>query len=132
MIQVFDTAPDGLQPAPKDPRMIAAGYQVSVREVNFGAVTDRESLMLAFLSGLALTQSFGRNWDALYDVLTDPDLRPARFALLMCDYAHFRNRHPSLAAPLETTLLDAQAEATRLGRQLWLLIEEADSDPNAW
>lgn len=132
MIQVFDSAPAGLQPAPKDPRMLAAGYQVSVREVNFGTVTDRESLMLAFLGGLALTQSFGRNWDALYDVLTDPETRPARFALLLCGYARFRSRHATLATPLEATLIDAQAEATRLGRQLWLLIEEADSDPDAW
>ncbi|UTA50032.1 barstar family protein [Deinococcus radiodurans] len=58
--------------------MLAAGHQVSVREVVLTGVRDKEALMLAFLSGLGLTHSFGRNWDALYDVLTDPNsARPA-------------------------------------------------------
>lgn len=132
MIQVFDDAPRGLQAAPKDPRMLAAGYQVKVREISFGAVDDKDSLMLAFLGGLALSQSFGRNWDALYDILSDPAQWPKRFALLLCDYEHFRRRHPNLARDLERVLLDAQTEAARQERRLWLLIEEPDSDPNAW
>lgn len=132
MIQIFDDAPAGIQAAPHDPRILAAGYQVMVREVSFGAVDDKDSLMLAFLSGLALSQSFGRNWDALHDILSDPEHWPDKLALLLCDYEHFRSRHAHLARELESVLLDAQAEAARNGRRLWLLVEEPDSDPNAW
>ncbi|GHF32225.1 RNAse (barnase) inhibitor barstar [Deinococcus metalli] len=132
MIQIFDEAPAGLQPAPHDPRVIAAGYQVTVREVDFGAVDDKDSVMLAFLAGLGLAQSFGRNWDALYDVLSDPGVWPPKLAILLCDYGHFRSRHARLSSDLDRVLLDAQAEAARQDRNLWLLIEEPDSDPNAW
>ncbi|WP_309572963.1 barstar family protein [Deinococcus sp.] len=132
MMQIFDDVPAGLQAAPHDPRIIAAGYQVMVREVSFGAVDNKDSLMLAFLSGLALTEAFGNNWDALYDMLTDPEQWSGKFALLLCDYRSFRSRHPRLSAELERVLLDAQAEATRQERRLWLLIEEADSDPDGW
>ncbi|ABF45355.1 Barstar-like nuclease inhibitor [Deinococcus geothermalis DSM 11300] len=132
MINVFNEAPQGIQPAPHDPRIVAAGYQVAVREVDFSHVRDKESLMMAFLRGLALTESFGRNWDALYDVLTDPDARPARFALVLCDYEHFRKHHKHLAAELERVLLDAQRDAATRGRFLWLLAEEPASDPRHW
>lgn len=131
-MNVFREAPQGIQTAPHDPRIVAAGYQVSVREVDLSRVRDKESLMLAFLRGLALTESFGRNWDALYDVLTDPDARPARFALVLCDYEHFRRRHRHLGAELERVLLDAQREAAAQGRSLWLLAEERESDPRHW
>lgn len=126
MIQVFDEAPQGIQHAPHEARLTAAGYSVAVREVEFTDVSGKESLMLAFLSGLGLTEHFGRNWDALFDVLTDPGQFPARLALLLCDYAPFRARHASLAADLETVLLDAQAVRTREGRSLWLLVNEPD------
>nr|WP_026332167.1 barstar family protein [Deinococcus apachensis] len=132
MMNVFREAPQGIQTAPHDPRIVAAGYLVSVREVDLSRVRDKESLMLAFLRGLALTESFGRNWDALYDVLTDPNARPARFALVLCDYEHFRKRHRQLGAELERVLLDAQREAAAQGRSLWLLAEERESDPRHW
>ncbi|GGR46198.1 nuclease inhibitor [Deinococcus seoulensis] len=131
-MQVFDEAPQGIQTAPHEPRILAAGHQVSVREINFGNVHDKSSLMLAFLNGLGLRDTFGQNWDALYDVLTDPDQRPARLALLLCGYAHFRRRHPNLTRDLEQVLLDAQTEAARTDRHLWLLSEEPDSDTRHW
>lgn len=132
MMQVFDTAPQGIQNAPHEPRILAAGHQVSVREINLGGAQDKTTLMLAFLNGLGLRSTFGQNWDALYDVLTDPDQCPARLALLLCDHAHFRRRHPHLNADLERVLLDAQAEAARTERHLWLLSEEPDSDTRHW
>lgn len=132
MMQVFDTAPQGIQNAPHEPRILAAGHQVSVREINLGGAQDKTTLMLAFLNGLGLRSTFGQNWDALYDVLTDPDQCPARLALLLCDHAHFRRRHPNLNADLERVLLDAQAEAARTDRHLWLLSEEPDSDTRHW
>lgn len=131
MINVFAEAPQGIQAAPHDPRIIAAGYQVAVREVDLSHVRDKEGLMLAFLRGLALTENFGRNWDALYDVLTDPNARPARFALVLCGYDLFRRRSRQLGAELERLLLDAQRNAAQQGRSLWLLTEEPDGDPRA-
>ncbi|CAM3175703.1 barstar family protein [Deinococcus saxicola] len=132
MIQVFDQSPEGIQKAPHDPRILAAGYQVALREVAFSDVHDKDSLMLAMLRGLALTDNFGRNWDALYDVLTDPEARPARLGLLLCDFEHFRKRHPRLSGDLERVMLDAQRDAAGQGRQLWLLAEELESDPKSW
>lgn len=132
MIQVFDQAPEGIQKAPHEPRMLAAGYQVALREVSFSDVHDKESLMLAMLRGLALTDSFGRNWDALYDVLTDSEARPAKLGLLLRDFEHFCRRHPRLAADLEGVMLDAQRGAAKEGHQLWLLSEELESDPRNW
>ncbi|BDP41383.1 nuclease inhibitor [Deinococcus aetherius] len=132
MINVFGAPPQGIQPAPHDPRIVAAGYQVAVREVDLSGVRDKDGLMLALLRGLGLSESFGRNWDALYDVLTDPGARPARFALVLCDYAHFRKRHKHLGAELEAVLLDAQRDAARQDRNLWLLAEEPDHDPRHW
>ncbi|MEF2277919.1 barstar family protein [Deinococcus sp. YIM 134068] len=132
MINVFSAPPQGIQTAPHDPRIVAAGYQVSVREIDLSNVRDKEGLMLAVLRGLALTESFGRNWDALYDVLTDPQSRPTRFAVVLCDYEHFRKRNKNLGAELEAVLLDAQRDAARQGRSLWLLAEEPASDPRAW
>lgn len=132
MINVFASAPQGIQTAPHDIRMLAAGHQVAVREVDFRAVRDKEGLMLAFLSGLGLTQTFGRNWDALYDVLTDPEQRPARLALVLRDYEHFRQRGRKLIPDLEGVLLGAQREAQERGRALWLLAEETDSDVRHW
>lgn len=132
MMQVFNEAPHGIQPAPHDIRMVAVGYQVAVREVDLSQVRDKESLMIAFLAGLGLSQSFGRNWDALYDVLTDPEQRSAKFALMLCDYAHFKKKNAKLSAELEGVLLDAQAYAAQQSRSLWLLAEEPDSDTRHW
>ncbi|AXG97832.1 barstar family protein [Deinococcus wulumuqiensis] len=131
MINVFAAEPEGLQQAPHEIRMLAAGHQVSVREVSLAGVRDKDGLMLAFLSGLGLTQTFGRNWDALYDVLTDPEQVSGRFALVLRDYDSLR-RHRHLCAELEGVLLDAQQAAREQGRRLWLLAEEPDSDTRHW
>ncbi len=132
MIQIFNEPPQGLQTAPHEPRIIAAGYQIAVREIDFGTVHDKDTLMLAFLKGLALRDTFGRNWDALYDILTDPEQFSPRYALILCDYTHFKKRHPHLARELEQVLLDAQQNASEHNRSLWLLAEEPDHDPNGW
>lgn len=130
MMNVFSQPPSGLQLAPHEPRLRAAGYQIAVREIDFSHVRDKEALMLAFLRGLALTESFGRNWDALYDVLTDrtANANPRR-ALLLTDYLHFRKTRPQLAQQLEEVLLDAQRFVTEQGGALWLLTEEDEVTP---
>ncbi len=132
MIQVFDQAPARIQTAPHDPRIIAAGYQISVREINFNGVHDKDTLMVAFSQGMCLSERFGCNWDALYDVLTDPEARPAKLALILYNYVEFKRRHGKLAKELESVLLDAQTNAAENQRQLWLLAEESVIDPKHW
>jgi len=49
-----------------------------VRNVSIPAgITDREQLFEAFAAQLDFPDYFGRNWDALYDCLTDLDWLPA-------------------------------------------------------
>lgn len=126
MINVFAVSPQGIQSAPHDVRVLAAGYQVAVREVKLGQVRDKEALMLAFLAGLGLNQAFGRNWDALYDSLTDPEQVSDRFALVLTDYHHFKRKNGRLSRELEEVLMHAQTEANQQERLLWLLADESE------
>lgn len=127
-MSIFDDPPQGIQPAPAEPRLVAAGAQVRLREVTLSAVQDKDDLMLAFANDLALNATFGRNWDALYDVLSDPDTAPPRLALVMCDYPDFERRHAKLAAELKQVLLDAQKALAGAGKALWLLSELPESE----
>ncbi|WP_161883287.1 barstar family protein [Deinococcus alpinitundrae] len=127
-MSVFDDLPQGIQPAPAEPRLVAAGAQVRLREVTLSAVQDKNDLMLAFANDLALSATFGRNWDALYDVLSDPDTAPQRLALVLCDYPDFERRHARLAAELQQVLLDAQKALAGAGKALWLLSDLPESE----
>ncbi|WP_320774836.1 barstar family protein [Streptomyces sp. CRN 30] len=49
--------------------------RITVR-VDLGGVTDKAGLMDRFARDLGLPEWFGRNWDALADVLSDPALWP--------------------------------------------------------
>lgn len=108
--------------------MVAAGAQVRLREVNLSEVSGKADLMLAFASGLTLTANFGRNWDALYDVLSDPAQVPERLALVLCGYPNFEREHPRLAAQLRNVLLDAQKALASEGKALWLLSDVPESE----
>ncbi len=127
-MSVFDDPPQGIQPAPAEPRMVAAGAQVRLREVTLSGVRDKDDLMLVFANDLALNASFGRNWDALYDVLSDPDTAPPRLALVLCDYPDFERRHAKLAAELRQVLLDAQAALAGAQKSLWLLSDLPENE----
>lgn len=127
-MSIFDDPPQGVQPAPAEPRLLAAGAQVRLREVTLSNVQDKGDLMLAFAGDLDFSFSFGRNWDALYDVLSDPDTAPPRLALVLCDYPDFERRHARLAAELRQVLLDAQQALAGAGKMLWLLSELPESE----
>ena len=127
-MSIFDDAPDGIQPAPAEPRLVAAGAQVRLREINLAHVRDKDDLMLAFTNDLPLTIGFGRNWDALYDVLSDPEIMPQRLALVLCDYPDFQRHHAKLAAELGRVLLDAQTALAGHGKALWLLWDLPESE----
>ncbi|PBC65036.1 hypothetical protein BKI49_05140 [Streptomyces sp. Tue6028] len=53
----------------------AAGWQVSVLDLT--GITDKAGFMARCVRALDLPEWFGRNWDALADVLGDPDWGPA-------------------------------------------------------
>lgn len=126
MINVFATTPSGIQPAPHDIRVLAAGYQIAVREVNLSGVRDKEALMLAFLAGLGLIQTFGRNWDALHDSLTDPEQTSDKFALMLTEYHHFKRKNSRLGKELEEVLINAQQEVAEQNRAIWILANESE------
>ncbi|MFC4455721.1 barstar family protein [Deinococcus sonorensis] len=115
-----DELPSGLQPAPAEPRLWAAGARLMFRELELQHVQDKDDLMQALGRDLTLPPHFGHNWDALYDVLSDPaTARPE--AIHLCHLEAFRTAHPKLAADLLDVLLDAQSERARSGVGLWLL-----------
>jgi len=53
----------------------AAGWQVSALDLT--GVADKAGFMEACVRALDLPEWFGRNWDALADLLGDPDWGPA-------------------------------------------------------
>ncbi|WP_028803672.1 barstar family protein [Streptomyces sp. 142MFCol3.1] len=53
----------------------AAGWQVTVLDLT--GITDKAGFMARCVRALDLPDWFGRNWDALADVLGDPDWGPA-------------------------------------------------------
>ena len=84
--------------------------------------------MLAFANDLTLNSSFGRNWDALYDVLSDPEAMPDKLALVLCDYPDFQRHHARLAAELSHVLQEAQNALAASGKALWLLWDLPESE----
>ncbi|MER6676156.1 barstar family protein [Streptomyces sp. NPDC000983] len=51
--------------------------------LDLDGVTDKAGLMDRCLRDLALPDWFGRNWDALADVLSDPQLWPGEAAVVV-------------------------------------------------
>jgi RNAse (barnase) inhibitor barstar len=120
LIHPLSEDPDGFQPMPADPVMAAAGMQASLRTLDLSAVSDRAELMQQLYVGLDLPEHFGRNWDALFDLLADPEtMRPT--AVQLVGWEHFNKHHRELAAGLKNVLLDAQMALRAAGIALWLL-----------
>ncbi len=81
-------------------------------------VSSKAELMTALAQALSLPTHFGRNWDALYDLLTDLD---SDSAVILQNQPAFAQAHSSLWEPLEGVLLDAQQFLANQGVALWLL-----------
>ena len=120
-VKLFDRVPDGIQMAPAGVRELAEHAGVELHEIELASLHSKHGLMDAFASGLELGESFGHNWDALYDVLADPEAGVARRALLLIGLEDFAVRCPELARELESVLLDAQAALAEAHQSLWLL-----------
>ncbi len=111
--------PSGFQPAPADPVMAAAGVQASLRTIDLRAATDRAALMQQLSVGLDLPSYFGRNWDALYDLLAETT-QPTAIQILGWD--HFQSHHRELAGQLKSVLIDAQDTLVAANIRLWVLV----------
>ena len=115
------SAPDGFQPSPTDPQLLAAGVQATFRTLDLSAVDGKAELMAQLSRDLSLPRHFGRNWDALYDVLSDPDSMRATVICLK-EWEGYVVRQPELAARLEGVLLDAQEALASDDIPLWVLV----------
>lgn len=111
--------PDGFQPTPADPVMAAAGVQASLRTIDLRAAVDRAALMRQLSVGLDLPSYFGRNWDALYDLLIETT-QPTAVQILGWEY--FQGHHRELAGQLKTVLIDAQDALAAADIRLWVLV----------
>ena len=115
------SAPVGLQTAPADPQLTAAGIGASLRQLDLTGVDGKAELMHQLARDLTLPAHFGRNWDALYDVLSDPQAMNATIICLK-GWTDFQARHGELAATLESVLLDAQTALAGAEIPLWVLV----------
>lgn len=124
----FEQVHPGVFIAGEDVRLEAATRHVRLWPIDLSAVQDKDQLMTAFAADLELPDWFGANFDALYDVLTDPDFVPDRAGLLLVGLDALNGRDPELGSHLLGVLLEAQAAAADLGRHLWLFEEPAAPD----
>ncbi|MDQ2675494.1 MAG: barstar family protein [Actinomycetota bacterium] len=88
------------------------GY--GVVELDGGEIADRDDLMEALANALGLPEWFGRNWDALSDVLHDPELRGEAATLVVSDATALWREHPRMAGTLVEVWLDAAPEGMQL------------------
>ncbi|WP_407571352.1 barstar family protein [Deinococcus altitudinis] len=115
------SAPVGLQTAPADPQLTAAGIGASLRQLDLSSVDGKAELMHRLARDLSLPPHFGRNWDALADLLSDPQTMKATVICLK-GWGDFQLRHGELAGSLESVLLDAQAALAEADIPLWVLV----------
>ncbi|MFE1955059.1 MULTISPECIES: barstar family protein [Streptomyces] len=68
----------------------------TVRALDLGGAADKAGLMDRIAAALALPSWFGRNWDALADVLGDHQLMPDGAAVLVVSgWRDFEARNPA-------------------------------------
>ena len=79
-------------------------------EIDLSQVHDRATLFAALAHGLGLPDYFGRNFDALADVLEDRDwIGGPGCAIRLAHAPHYRKTHPSDWHTLEDVLAEACA-----------------------
>jgi RNAse (barnase) inhibitor barstar len=85
----------------------AAG-EAHVAWIDGSEISDRDGLMDALGEALALPDWFGRNWDALRDVLRDPALRNDVTTLVIRNSTSLWRESPRIAGSLVEIWLDAE------------------------
>ena len=108
-LAVVDSA--GVQPwtGTAEPLVAAAAHaHLRLDTVNLGHAKDRTALFAELDRALKLPDHFGRNWDALADVLEDRDWLGKRGrVMVITGTAVYRGDHPTDWATLEEILAEA-------------------------
>lgn len=128
VLDVFAQPASGIQDAPHDPRLSAAGHQVGLRAVRLKCAEDRRSLSQELMLGLSVPPDAVESWDSLITALTSPS-QPDRFGILLLGYRDFRYRLPQLSDEMDRALLTAQQMVAEQGKSLYLLAAYPESDP---
>ncbi|WP_189642129.1 nuclease inhibitor [Deinococcus piscis] len=125
---MFSQPASGIQDAPHDPRLSAAGHQVGLRAVRLNCAVDRRTLSQELMLGLSVPLEATGSWDALLTELTAAS-QPDRFGILLLGYRDFRHRLPQLSDELDSTLVAAQQTLAAQGKSLYLLAAYSEADP---
>lgn len=91
---------------------LADGYEVVA--IDGGELSGREELMEALALALGLPDYFGRNWDALEEVLRDPDVAIEPNVIVVSDATSLWREHPRMAGTLVEIWLDSAPEGFQL------------------
>lgn len=87
------------------------------------AIPDRAAFFAALAASLHFPAYFGRNWDAVYDLLTDPGWFPQEGMVLILDsFQGFANAHPEQWQIGLRVFQDACDFWQPLGRPLHILL----------
>ena len=87
---------------------------LAVVAVDGADIADRDDLMEALARALGLPDYFGRNWDALDEMLQDPDVISDVNTLVIADATALWKEHPRMAATLVEVWLDSAPDAMHL------------------
>ena len=90
----------------------ADGYNVVA--IDGSDIADHDDLMEALARALGLPDYFGRNWDALDEVLRDPDVTIEARALVVSDATSLWREHPRMAGTLIEVWIDSAPEGVDL------------------
>ncbi|MEU4095401.1 barstar family protein [Streptomyces sp. NPDC026673] len=93
-------------------------------------VTTKSAFMDRSAEQLRLPHWFGRNWDALYDCLTDlPDPAQGGLRLVVRGWQGYAAAEPGEWETARRVLADAAAFHDPAGLRFEVVLEEATSDP---
>jgi RNAse (barnase) inhibitor barstar len=95
-----------------DDAPVVDGYDVVA--IDGGELADRDDLMEGLAGALGLPDYFGRNWDALDEMLRDPDVAIEAKVLVVSDATTFWREHPRMAGTLVEVWLDSAPEGLQL------------------
>ena len=82
--------------------------------IDGGEIAERDDLMEALATALRLPEYFGRNWDALEEVLRDPDVAIEAKVVVVADATALWREHPRMAGMLVEVWLDSAPEGLQL------------------
>ena len=83
---------------------MAQGMETTAIGIDLSGVDTKVDLMAGLAKALSLPAYFGKNFDALYDCLTDP---PARSLIVITDGAKLLDADPKVGQLLAQVLQDA-------------------------